>query len=108
VVKTLLFGFATVALTIVSAATGYDVKFFEPVTVNGTKLEPGQYRVELNGETATLKHGKTVAEVPVKVENAERKYSSNTVRLEGDRVSEIGIGGTHTKLVFDNGGVATK
>jgi len=108
VVKQILFGFATVALAVASAASGYDVKFFEPVTINGSKLQPGEYRVEVNGGNAVIKRGKMVAEAPVKVENSEQKYSSNTVRIEGDRVSEIGIAGTHTKLVFDNSGVATK
>jgi len=109
VVKKIVFGLATVALTIASAATGYTVKFFDAVTINGAKLEPGEYRVEVNGDTAMIKHGKTVAEAPVKVENSDRKYSTNTVRMEGDRVSEIGIGGTHTKLVFEGStGVATK
>ena len=107
-VKQILIGFATVAVAIASAASGYDVKFWEPVTINGSKLQPGEYRVEVNGGMAVIKRGKTMAEAPVKVENSERKYATNTVRIEGDRVSEIGIAGTHTKLVFDNSGVATK
>lgn len=108
-VKKIVFGLATVALTIASAASGYNVKFFDAVTINGTKLQPGEYRVEVNGDMATIKRGKTVAEAPVKVENAENKYSTNTLRMDGDRLSEIGIAGTHTKLVFDNsGGVSTK
>jgi hypothetical protein len=100
VLKKLLVGFASVALAIASAANGYNVKFYTPVTVNGARLQPGTYRVEVNGGMALIKSGKKMAEVPVKVENVEQKYSTNTLHMEGDRVAEIGIGGTHTKLVF--------
>ncbi len=37
-VNKMLFGFASIALTIASAATGYNVKFFDAVTINGAKL----------------------------------------------------------------------
>ena len=107
-VKKTLLSFASVALAIASAASGYNVKFYSPVTVNGAKLEPGTYRVEVNGSTAVIKNGKKVAEVPVKVEEAQAKYSTNTLRLDGDRVAEIGIGGTHTKLVFEQATDSTK
>ena len=106
-VKKMLFGFASVALAIASAANSYNVKFYEPVTINGSKLQPGTYRVELNGGTAVIKNGKTVAETPVKVENADQKFETNAVRMDGDRVAEIRIGGTHTKLVFSRSGDAT-
>ena len=108
-VNKILFGFASIALTIASAATGYNVKFFDAVTINGAKLQPGEYRVELNGGTAVIKRGKTVTEAPVKVENSDQKFDSNTVRMDGDRVSEIRLGGTHTKLVFEGASsVSTK
>lgn len=107
-VKKLLFGFASVALAVASAASGYNVKFYTPVTVSGAKLQPGTYRVEVNGSTAVIKNGKKVAEVPVKIENTEQKYQSNTLRLDGDRVAEIGIAGTRTKLVFEQTGDSTK
>ena len=103
VLKKVRVGFASVALAIASAANGYNVKFYTPVTVNGARLEPGTYRVEVNAGMALIKSGKKVTEVPVKVENAQQKYSTNTLHMEGDRVAEIGIGGTHTKLVFEQG-----
>jgi hypothetical protein len=109
VVNKMLFGFASVAVMVASAASGYNVKFFDTVMINGAKLQPGEYRVEVNGNTAVIKHGKTVTEAPVKVENSDEKFQNNTVRLDGDRVSEIRLGGTHTRLVFEQaGGVSTK
>jgi len=108
VVKGFTIGFATLALAVASAATSYNVTFFEPVVVNGTTLKPGEYKVEINDNKATIKKGKVVAESSVKVENNEAKYPSTSVRLVGGtQVEEIRVGGTHTKLVFEKTGVAT-
>jgi hypothetical protein len=107
VVNKLLLGFASVALAVASAAANYNVTFFEPVVVNGTKLKPGDYRVEVQGNTAVIKHGKTMAEAPVRVENDSDKHRSNSIRMDGDRVSEIRLGGSHTRLVFGKTGDAT-
>jgi hypothetical protein len=107
VVNKLLFGFASIALAVASAASTYKVTFYQPVVINGTKLKPGDYRVEVDGSTAVVKKGKAVVQAPVKVENAAEKYKSNSVRLEGDQVSEIRLGGTHTLLVFGKTGDAT-
>ena len=106
-VKKMLLCFASVALAIASAATGYTVRFYEAVTINGAKLQPGEYRVEVNGGTAVIKNGKKVAEAPVKVENSSEKFENNGIRMDGDRVSEIRIGGTHTRLVFERAGEST-
>jgi hypothetical protein len=107
VVNKLLFGFASVALAVASAASGYNVTFYQPVVINGAQLSPGAYRVEIQGSMAVIKKGKTVTEAPVKVQNDDQKFRTNTVRMDGDRVSEIRIGGTHTRLVFEKSGDAT-
>ena len=107
-VKGLTLGLATLALAAAaSAATSYNVTFFEPVVVNGTSLKPGEYKVEVNNDKATIKRGKTLAESPVKIESNEVKYPSTSVRLVGTQVEEIRVGGTKTKLVFEKAGVAT-
>ena len=96
------------ALAVASAATSYNVTFFEPVVVNGTTLKPGEYKVEVNNDKATLKKGKIVAESPVKVESNDAKYPTTSVRLaSGTQLEEIHVGGTRTKLVFEKTGVAT-
>jgi hypothetical protein len=62
-VKNVLLGFATAALAVASAASSYSVTFYEPVTINGTELKAGDYRLELkdNG-MAVIKQGKTMTE----------------------------------------------
>ena len=106
-VKGLTIGFATLALAVASAASSYNVTFFEPVMVNGTTLKPGDYKVEVNNDKASIRRGKAVVEAPVKVESNEAKYPTTSVRLAGAQVEEIHVGGTRTKLVFEKTGVAT-
>jgi len=107
VVKKLLFGFASVALVVASAANSYEVTFHDSVMINGAKVKAGDYKVEFSGNTATIKQGKNVITAPVKVENVDEKYRNNALRIEGSDLQEIRLGGTHTKLVFEKSGVAT-
>jgi hypothetical protein len=43
----------------------------------------------------------------VKLENDGKKFTTNTVRINGNRVEEIRLGGTHTRVVFADTGTAT-
>lgn len=104
--KKLLFGFSTIALAIASAAVNYKVTLFQPSIVAGTELKPGQYKIEVDNNKAVLKNGKTVVEADVKVETGDEKYPSTSVRYANAdgkyKVQEIRVGGTNTKLVFNN------
>ena len=84
-VKALTLGFASLALAAASAATSYNVTFFQPVVVNGTTLKAGEYKVEINDNKAIIKKGKALAESPVKVESNEAKYPTTSVRLAAVR-----------------------
>lgn len=101
-VKTFLFGFASLALAVASAATSYHVTFYQPVTINGSQLKPGEYKLELKDKTAVIKQGKTSTEAPVTIEQEAQKFRQTTVRLKGMQVEDIRIGGTNTRVVFDN------
>jgi len=107
-VKNVLLGFATAALAVASAASSYSVTFYQPVTVNGTQLKAGDYKLELkdNG-MAVIKQGKVMTEVPVKIENESEKFSRSSVRISGDQVEEIRLGGTSKRVVFEKSGNAT-
>lgn len=106
-VKKSILAFATLALAVASAASSYSVTFYQPVVVNGQTLKAGDYKVQYNSDKATIQQGKTVAEVPVKVETSTDKYAATTVRLNGTQVEEIRLGGTKTKLVFEKTGAGT-
>ncbi len=106
-VKKSLLAFATLALAVASAANSYSVTFFQPVVVNGQTLKAGDYKVQFTDNKVTIKQGKNVTEVPVKVENTTDKYASTSVRMNGTQVEEIRLGGTHTKLVLEKAGAGT-
>jgi len=83
--KNILLAIGVAGLAVASAsAKSYSVQLFEP---------------------AVLTSGKVHCEAPVKVESADSKYSSTTVRFSnGDgkmHIQEIHLGGTKTKLVFN-------
>jgi hypothetical protein len=106
-VKNILFGFASIALAVASAANSYNVTFYEPVMINGSELKPGDYKVEVKDKMAVIKQGKTSAEAPVTVQNDGQKFQRTAVRMNGMQIEEIRIGGTNTRIVFDKTSNAT-
>jgi hypothetical protein len=98
--------FGTLALALASAASTYTVTLFEPSLVGNTELKPGNYKLEVDGEKATIKSAKSSVEAAVKVETGNEKFANTVVRYtNGDgkyHVQEIRLGGTRTKLVFNN------
>src|SRR5579863_2290972 len=100
-VKTFLLGFASLALVVASAASTYNVTFYQPVMVNGSELKPGDYKLELKDKTVMIRQGKSITEAPVTVATENQKFQRTAVRLNGMQVEEIRIGGTNTRLVFD-------
>ena len=105
-IKKMGFCFATLALAVASAASTYHITLFQPSVVAGTELQPGQYKLAVDNNKATIKAGKQSVEANVKIEDADRKFTTTSVRYtNGDgkyHVQEIHIGGTHTKLIFEN------
>jgi hypothetical protein len=101
--KKLLMVFATVALVVASAGPRvYRVLLSNPAWVNGTELKAGEYRVEMEGDKAVFRSGKTVVEAPAKAEENDRKYDKTSLRLVGDqqKITEIQVGGTNVRIVF--------
>lgn len=96
----------TLAMSVASAASSYRLTLFQPSIVNGQELKAGEYRLEVDGDKARITAGKTSVEATVKTETADTKFSTNSVRYKnGDgkyRVQEIRLGGTKTRLVFEN------
>lgn len=94
----------TGALSYASAAT-YSVTLFQPSTVAGKELKPGDYKLNVESDKATIQKGKEKVEANVKMETAESKFSSTSVRytmVDGKyKVQEIRLGGTNQKVVFD-------
>lgn len=93
------------AALVLAATKSYSFKLFEPALLGATQLAPGEYQVSVVDQNAVIRNGKKECEAPVKVETTESKYPSTTVRFgNGDgkmHIQEIHIGGTKTKLVFN-------
>jgi len=103
--KKLMVFLTAAAMSFAVAAESYKVTLFQESIVNGSTLKAGDYKVVVDGDKATITAGKKKVEAPVKVEAADSKFSSTSVRYQnGDgkyRVKEIRLGGTSTKLVFE-------
>jgi len=94
-------------ISVAYAASSYHVTLYKPTTVNGTQLKAGDIKLELQGDKVVIKQGKTSVESNVTVENGSRKFDATTVGYVGDsadnKVQEIRLGGTTTKLLFEAG-----
>src|SRR5437660_10535404 len=96
--------FFMLAAAAAASAKSYTVNLFQPAQFGNVELKPGEYKVEVNDQTATIRNGKLRGESPVKVENGDTKYDTTTVRFDNGggkmKIQEIRRGGTKTKLVF--------
>jgi hypothetical protein len=92
----------TLALSVASARD-FDVTLYQPSVVAGTQLQPGEYKLELNGTKMVLKNGGSTLECDVRVEIAGKKFDRASVRYEEANgkslVREIRLRGTDMKLV---------
>ena len=102
--RKLLLAISVFGLAVASAKT-YSVDLAEPAMLGTTQLSAGSYKVDVANEKAVIRKGKFQTECPVKVETADNKFNSTAVRFgNGDgklHIQEIHIGGTKTKLVFN-------
>ena len=101
--KVLLIALGVAGLAM-AASKSYTFTLYEPALLGPMKLGPGDYQVSVTDQKALVRSGKTHCEAAVKVENAESKYWSTTVRFDNAdgkmHIQEIHVGGTNTKLVF--------
>jgi len=83
----------------------YHVTLTESVSINGTALKAGAYKVAVNEGKVLFILDKESREVPAKVETGTRKYSDTQVQYEQNggqtTIKEICLGGTKTRLVFN-------
>jgi len=102
-VKLLLCG-CVCSLGVALAASSYTVKVVDPTWVGQTQLKPGDYKVQLEGDKVQFKMGKTVVEVPAKMETSKEKFSFTelgTRVVDGKaKLEEIDLGGTNSKIVI--------
>lgn len=88
-----------------AGAMSSKVTLFQPSSLNGVDLKPGDYKIVVDGDKLTIQNGKTKAEAAVKAEENAEKFAATSIRYStGDgkmKITEIRIGGTHTRLVVN-------
>src|SRR5206468_4283872 len=109
--KKFVVAFAILALAMATAGTvpvpgsSYKVTLLQPSVVKGNELKAGEYRLTLGVEKVTIINGKQSIEVPVTVESVDKKFETTAIRYmdQGGKasISEIRLGGTKTRLVFN-------
>ena len=96
--------FLTVAMMVASAAS-YSVTLFQPSLVGGTELKAGASQLTVETNKAVNSKGKETVEASVKMETADSKFATTSVRYTDQggkmKVQEIRLGGTNTKVVFN-------
>jgi len=110
-VKKFVLAFAILALALATAGTvpsaggSYKITLAQPSVVNGNDLKAGEYRLNLGTEKVTIVNGKQSLEVPVKIENADKKFDVTAIRYTNVNgkmtISEIRLGGTKTRLLLN-------
>jgi len=99
--------FVLAALATANAKT-YSVELFEPSVMAGTELKAGTYHIDVMDSSVVIKGGNTLITVPAKLEKADTKYPSTSVRYEvsdGKReIKQIKLGNTNLKVVLGGGG----
>lgn len=106
--KKIMLAVATLALTALAASNTFHVTFDSAAWIGGTQVKPGDYKVQIEGDKAILKSGKTVIEAPAKLETVEHKYAASGVVVDSNqKVREIQIGGTKDRIVFATGSSST-
>ena len=91
---------ATLALGIASAASSYTITVPKALSIGETKINAGQYKLEVEGNQAIFKHGKESIPVPVTVEKTASTIRDTKIETESTRLRAINVGGTNLRIVF--------
>jgi hypothetical protein len=93
------------SLTIVSAKT-YEIILSGPAKAGSLELKAGQYKLKVDGANATFTEINSAKSftTPVKVQTGEKKFDDTRVQTTRDgnvdKIEEIDLGGSKTKLGF--------
>jgi hypothetical protein len=94
--------FAGLAL---ASTKSYSLSLFFPVKLGTTELKAGDYKLEVADNKVVIRSGKVRSEAAVRVEESGTRYNTTSVRIVGSagqqRIQEIHLGGTSTKIVVN-------
>jgi|SRR5581483_7790327 len=84
----------------------YEITLANMTKAGSVQLKAGQYRVHVNGDNAVFTDVETSKQftIPVKVENAPKKFSETKVDSNSDgkvdTIKDIQLGGSTTQIDF--------
>jgi hypothetical protein len=79
----------------------YTVTLVQAAVVNGTTLQPGDYKLTVDAAKITLTKGKVSVQSPAKIELNEKKFSETALRYVGNNLAEIRLEGTKNRIVLN-------
>ncbi|HWC97529.1 MAG TPA: hypothetical protein VG456_12280 [Candidatus Sulfopaludibacter sp.] len=96
---------ATLAAGSIPGNKQYNVTISQPIQVGTVKLAAGDYKIKVDGATATFTDSrKKTCTAPVKVESVAKKIAITAVETKtvngAEQLAVIDIGGSEFKLVF--------
>jgi hypothetical protein len=100
IMKMLLLSICSVGLVFGQAEAHFKFSVQAPIVVAGTKLKPGEYKVDVEGSEASFKLDGKVVKVPASLQAEARAYKDTTMESSDNNVKAIHIGGTVMTVVF--------
>jgi hypothetical protein len=84
----------------------YDIILNSPAKAGSTELQPGEYKLKVDGSQVIFSRDGKEWTAPVKVETVNRKFAQTTVESstnqgDMDTIKAIDLGGSTTKLEFE-------
>jgi hypothetical protein len=94
-----------IAGNIPTPGSSFQVTLSSPCVVNGTELQPGDYRVSVGENKITWIHGQIMVDAPAKIETVETKFANTAVyTVQKDKkqvISEIDVKGSKAKILLN-------
>ena len=90
------------AVTAMAKTKRYELQIGQTVQAGGAQLKPGAYQIEVEGNSLVFYQGqKEIAKAPVRSEEVTKKVDNTSVTLNQDKLVEVQLGGTKTKLIVE-------
>jgi len=95
---------ALLSLSLLSAKT-YTFTIYDTAQAGGTKLQPGDYRVKLDGDQVVfMDNAGNRIDAVMKLETVDRKFEQTSITSSKEdgtnRIESIELGGTKIRIVF--------
>lgn len=103
----LMAGALGLAIFGMASAKSYDITITDPTMAGATQLQPGEYKLKIEGSQAVFTDVQTAKTftAPVTVQNANRKFPQTMVEStnhgEMSHIDAIDLGGSNTELHFN-------